>query len=169
VRPEGEVDVVAEGLRSTRGIAPAADGSIYVSDKFGSRVLRLTAAGAVDVIAGTGRSGFAGDRGPANVALLAGPTGLAASADGSLYIADTGNHRVRVIDADGRIRTVVGSGLKGFSGDLGPALEASLSSPMALALRNGQLYVADSGNSRIRVIKSDGTIETIVGAPTTRQ
>ena len=105
-----------------------------------------------------------GDGGPATAALLGNIQGMAADASGNLYIADTDNHRVRKIDARGVITLVAGTGSPGFSGDGGPATNASLNLPYGLAVDTaGDLYVADLGNNRVRRIAADGTIQTVAG------
>jgi len=115
-------------------------------------------------IAGGDAHGFAGDGGPATSAHLNGPAGLAAAANGTVYVADTINQRIRAIDAAGRITTIAGSGGRGFGGDGGPALGATFQDPTAIALApDGSLYIADSGNSRLRVARPDGTIATVAG------
>jgi sugar lactone lactonase YvrE len=102
-------------------------------------------------VAGTGAAGFSGDGGRAINANLNGPLGLAVVPDGTLYIADTQNHRIRKVDPTGTISTVVGSGTRGFSGDGGPATRASLDVPTSVAVAgDGSLYIADSSNRRIR-------------------
>jgi hypothetical protein len=91
--------------------------------------------GTIQTIAG----GFLGDGGPATLAGLASPSGLARAADGTLYIADTNNHRVRKVSPDGVISTVAGTGISGYSGDGGPASEARLWFPRSLALDSAEL------------------------------
>lgn len=110
---------------------------------------------------------FAGDGGPATHALLVQNEGLAVDSRGNVYIADAGDHRVRRISASGVISTVAGSGRAGFSGDGGPATAAQLRSPYGLAVdRNGNLYIADLGNARIRRVTPAGLISTIAGGGT---
>ncbi len=138
--------------------------NLYVSDTRNHRVLRVSAAGEVATVAGNGIQGFGGDNGPATAASLDSPTGLAVSADGTLYIADSHNHRLRRVTPDGVIQTVAGTGTPGFSGDLGPAANAQLRLPTAVALGSlGELYVADTGNHRIRRVALDGSIVTVAG------
>jgi uncharacterized protein (TIGR03437 family) len=110
-------------------------------------------------------SNFAGDGGAAVLALLQQAEGIVADPnDGTLYIADAGDHRIRAVSAKGEIRTVAGDGTAGAEGDGGPAAKARLNSPYGLSMdRNGNLYVADLGNARIRRISSDGTIRTVAG------
>jgi uncharacterized protein (TIGR03437 family) len=97
-------------------------------------------------------------------AQLACPHGVAADASGNVYIADTGNQRLRKVGADGLISTIAGNGLNGFAGDGGPALNSQLFAPTSLALDPaGNLYIADTGNNRIRRISLNGTINTVAG------
>ncbi len=125
--------------------------------------------GDVVVVAGTGLPSFSGDGGPATSAALNGPSALGFDAQGNLYIADLGNHRIRQVDTQGTIRTVAGTTpvdpeLGGFSGDGGPATEAQLSYPWSVApLPAGGFVLTDNGNNRVRQVLADGTIKTIAG------
>ncbi len=157
------------GIGRARGIAVGPDGSIYVTDT--NTIRRIDSeTGVISRFAGTGVAGFSGDGGPALGAALSTPDGLVFDGLGNLYVADTSNHRVRVIEADGNfIRTVAGDGVPGFAGDNGPALDASLSQPTKLAFDSeGRLYIADTGNQRIRRVDL-GTrrIETVAGGSAT--
>ena len=116
-------------------------------------------------MAGTGTPGFSGDDGPATTAQLMGPRGLAVAADGNLYIADFGNHRVRRVGlSSGRITTVAGTGTAGFSGDDGLATAAQLANPTGVAVdAAGNLYIADNGNHRVRRVDPSGVITTVAG------
>jgi DNA-binding beta-propeller fold protein YncE len=112
---------------------------------------------------------FAGDGGPATDALLNFPTAVAVDADGNLYIADTMNHRIRMVDvASGGISTIAGTGYPRYGGDGGPAVSAGLQDPAALAIDHlGRLYIADQSNHRIRAIDlQTGRISTIAGTGT---
>jgi hypothetical protein len=119
---------------------------------------------AIFTIAGGSTDGFKGDGKPATTALLNGPAGVVVASDGTIFAADTINQRIRSIDPSGRIQTIAGSGKRGFTGDGGPATKASFQDPTALALaKDGSLFVADTGNSHVRVIRPDGTIESVAG------
>src|SRR5204863_318545 len=97
-------------------------------------------------------------------AQLSGPEAVFAARDGSVYISDTQNHRIRRLGPDGVIRTIAGTGQPGFSGDGGPSLLAQIDSPRGLAMdAAGNLYFADSLNNRVRRIGTDGTILTVAG------
>lgn len=118
----------------------------------------------ITTVVGTGEAGYEGDGGPAASAMLNEPTHLALGPDGALYISDTGNHCIRKVGTDGDISTVAGTGTEGFSGDGGPAVDAELNRPLGLAVSpQGELYIADHDNNRIRRVAADGTIETVAG------
>lgn len=127
-------------------------GRLVIADSVNHAVRRVEADGTISTIAGTGDKGFSGDGGPATGAALNSPEGLAFGPDGSLYISDTRNHRIRRVAADGTIETIAGNGESAWLGDGGPAIEASFFSPERLSLHGGLLYVADQNNARIRVI-----------------
>ncbi len=130
------------------------------------QILVLDSTGDTVFVAGNGTRGFAGDGGPASEAEFSGPSSLAVDGAGNLYVADSGNQRVRRIDAATQVvTTVAGVGNAGFDGDGGPALSASLDSPSGVALdAQGNLYISDTGNNRIRrVDATSGVISTIAG------
>ena len=146
--PEGE-----EPLSRDRGVAVDEAGNVYIANIYNNYVRRVDANETVTIIAGTKEPGFGGDGGPAAEAQLSFPADVTVDKAGNVYVADTGNHRIRRIDATGKITTIAGTGEPGFSGDGGLAAEAKLASPYALALDGaGNLYVADLGNYRIRVL-----------------
>lgn len=125
---------------------------------------RVSPQGTITTVAGTGAPGFAGDGGAATGAELRGPTGLSVTPQGSLLIADTGNNRIRMVSPAGIISTRAGDGRRGFRGDGGDALLASLSSPSAaVAAPGGELLIADAGNNRVRRVSAQATIGTAVG------
>lgn len=152
-------------LNAPQGVAVDRAGNLYIAEAGNNRIRLVTADGIISTYAGTGQAGYAGDGGPAITARLNGPRGLAVDASGALLIADYGNHRVRKISArDQIISTIAGTGLDGFSGDGGPATKAQLNFPSGVAAdRTGDIYVADTSNNRIRMIRSGGTISTVVG------
>jgi trimeric autotransporter adhesin len=118
----------------------------------------------IQTVAGNGTSAFSGDNGAAATASLSEPFGVAVDTVGSLYIADTSNHRIRKVDTSGVITTVAGSGTEGFSGDGGAATSATLNTPMGVALdAAGNLYIADAFNNRIRKVNATGVIRTVAG------
>lgn len=152
-------DQVRDGSNPTTGrlLAPAGlaldqSGALYISESGGARVRKVTPSGAIETIAGTGKSGRAGDRGPAQSAELNGPHGLAIGADRVVYIADQANHRIRAVAPNGTISTIAGSGQVGYGGDGSAATLAVLKGPTALALAGSSLYFADQGNRVIREI-----------------
>jgi sugar lactone lactonase YvrE len=117
----------------------------------------------ITTVAGVGKPGWSGDNGPADQADLNAPEAVAVALDGTLYIADTGNQRIRRVK-DGVITTVVGTGVEGNSGDGGSGISAELDVPLGLALDSrDNLYIADSGNDRIRKLDVGGHITTVAG------
>jgi streptogramin lyase len=146
------------------GVAVAADGSIYIADWWNHVIRRIDPEGVVSTVAGNGDGGYSGDGGPAAEASLKFPHGVATGRDGIIYVADTGNHRVRKVDPAGIITTVAGNGEGGHSGDGGPAAEASLHRPHGVVLgAAGNLYIADTDNHRIRKVDPAGIITTVAG------
>ncbi len=146
-------------LRTPQGVFVTGDGRTFISDTDNHRVRLVTRQpDQITTVAGNGLQGFAGDGGPATEASLDSPTGLFVDESDRLFIADTGNHRIRVVDlSTGTIATVAGSDGSGFSGDGGPATAARLHSPWGVvADGQGNLYVSDSGNQRVRFIRGPG-------------
>jgi len=132
-------------------------GDLYIADTANSAVRKLNLAGAtITIVAGKGSSGYSGDGGAATSAALASPAGIALDAAGDLYIADTGNSRIRlVLSSSGTISTIAGNGSATYAGDGGEALIASFDQPQGVTLDSvGRLYVADTVNNRIRFIDS---------------
>jgi hypothetical protein len=142
--------------------------NIYIADS-SNGVIRKVTNGMIDTVAGIGRSGFSGDGGPAIAAELRSPSGVTTDGAGNLYIADTGNCRIReVVAASGTIQTVAGgenrpSPVCGFSGD-GPATQNSLNKPTdVVADVNGNLFIADMLNQRLRWVDTSGVMHTFAG------
>ncbi|MEU1289864.1 RICIN domain-containing protein [Kitasatospora sp. NPDC005856] len=139
-------------------------GVLHIADYNNDRVRKVSADGMISTVAGTGAAGFGGDGGPADKAQLNRPHGLALDAAGTLYIADSLNHRVRKVAADGTISTLAGTGAAGFGGDGGPADKAQLNVPTGVVVDGaGVLHIAEYSNNRIRKVAADGTISTVAG------
>ncbi|MGH3843965.1 MAG: protein kinase domain-containing protein [Pseudonocardiaceae bacterium] len=139
-------------------------GNLYIADRPNLRIRKVDAAGTITTVAGNGTPGDVGDGGPAIAAELNGPTGVAVDQAGNLYIADTFNDRIRKVDPGGRISTIAGNGIPGYSGDGGLATSAQLALPLALVIdRDGNIVIADSGNYRVRTVDHHGTITSTAG------
>jgi sugar lactone lactonase YvrE len=158
----------AAELDSPAGLVLDAAGNLYIADSHNHRVRRVDVSTAtITTIAGMGAPGYSGDNGLATAAKLDLPTALALDSAGNLFIADTGNHRVRRIAANTAIvTTVAGNGVEAFAGDNGLATAASIDSPNGLALDSaGDLYIADTHNGRVREVNAaTGVIMTVAGA-----
>lgn len=151
-------------LNGPAGLVVAPDGSVIVADTIDQRIRRIDPSGRISTIAGNGTRGASGDGGPATQAQLQDPSALALAADGTLFVADTANSRIRAVRPDGTISTVAGNGGDGFSGDGGPAVSAQISAPSGLALDNrGDLFFSDTANNRVRVIHPNGIVTTLAG------
>ena len=139
------------------------DGSIYFVEAVGSRIRKVSPDGIITTIAGNGEYGYSGDGGPAiEAALGLSISGLAVGADGSVYVADTWNYRIRKISPDGLINTVMGIGEKGYTDYAGPGANAKLSWPMGIAVgTDGKVYCCD-GNF-VRCLTPDGMVSSFAG------
>lgn len=157
-------------ISSIGGLCFAPDGSLYIADYYSDRVWLLRPNGELSVYAGTGDHGYWGDNSSALTAHLSYPNRLALDKRGNLYIADEGNNRIRRVDkSTGVITTVAGSSdTYGYSGDGGPAADARLSLPEGVAVAaNGDVYIADTGNNRVRKVDANThVITTIAGVGT---
>jgi len=141
-----------------------AAGNLYFADSKNNRIRKITPAGTITTVAGNALPGFFGDAGPATLAELNNPTGVAVDFAGNLYIADTGNNRIRQVLPNGIIGTFAGNGNSAFFGDGGTALNAALQGPRAVIVDlDGNVYVADTLNHHVRVIRGDGTIDSVAG------
>ena len=151
-------------LRSPFGVAVDSIGNIYIADFFNSRIRKVGIDGVITTIAGNGSFGYSGDGGQAASASLAWPFGVAVDSIGNIYIGDTFNNRIRKVGTDGVITTIAGNGLGVYSGDGGQAASASLNNPTGVAVDSiGNIYIADTNNSRIRKVGIDGVITTVAG------
>jgi hypothetical protein len=167
---DGGVAVRAQ-LNNPSGIAKALTGTLYISDSNNNKVRKVSAPKSIghDIIstfAGNGQPGFAGDGGLATAARLSKPSGIAIDSLGDVFIADTGNNRVREVLANGHIRTVAGSGLCGRTVPLrngGPATSASLCQPTGVAVDGSSLYISDTGHSEVRIVGPRGVISAFAG------
>src|SRR5712692_10218672 len=142
-----------------------AAGNVLIADTDNNRVRKVSPAGMISTVAGTGNGSFSGDGGPATEARL-NPWTLALDGAGNLFIGDNGNVRVRKVSPDGLITTVAGTGKAGFSGDGGPATEARFSVMFRLGAVDaaGNLFIADIGNHRIRKMSPEGIVTTVAGS-----
>lgn len=179
IRPDGVLERVAgSGRQGTRGdggpareaelarpfeVSLDARGNLYVTEYAGHRIRRISPNGVITTVAGTGEPGYAGDGGPAARARLNGPYDAAVDAAGRLVIADSGNHVIRRVAADGTLSTIAGSGRAGYAGDGGPAREARFNSPQCVLPTPEGLYVCDEHNDAVRRIDANGTVSTVAG------
>ncbi|MEK7765136.1 MAG: NHL repeat-containing protein, partial [bacterium] len=163
----GEGPATAFRLNAPARVAVDASGNLYIADTGNMRIRKVTAStGAISTLAGTGAAGYNADGIAAATALLNAPGGVAVDASGNVFIADTGNHRIRRVDAvTGNISTAAGTGVPGFGGDGFAAVLAQLDSPAAVAVdETGRLVIADTGNHRVRAVDpASGNISTLAG------
>jgi trimeric autotransporter adhesin len=155
------------GLYYPVGVAVDASGNIYIADRDDHRIRMVTkSSGIITTVAGDGSIGYKGDGGLATSAGLNYPSGVAVDASGNIYIADSYNHRIRMVTkSTGIITTVAGDGQYGYNGDGGLATSAVMNHPFDIAFdASGNIYIADYLNSRIRMVtKSTGIITTVAG------
>ena len=146
------------------GIALDSAGNIYFADNPNNRIRKITTAGTITTMAGVGVAGFSGDGGPATLAQLSGPTGVAIDSSNNIYFSDTNNNRIRKVTPGGVITTVAGNGTAGFSGDGGAATSAALDAPMGIALDTAKnIYIAVYNSKRVRKVTTSGIISTVAG------
>lgn len=166
--PGNGVAATSADLEWPTALSLDAAGNLYIVDTDGSRVLRVATDGTVSRVAGIGNLGYSGDGGPATLAAINTPYGVAIDPAGNLYIADTLNDVIRRVDTSGTITTFAGTGAAGFSGDGGPAIDAELAAPRAVGYdaASSRLIFVDGFNNRIRAVGATGTITTIAGGGT---
>jgi sugar lactone lactonase YvrE len=154
-------------LNSPFGVDFDAAGNMYIVELAGGRVHKLDTEGNFTTIAGDGSKGYSGDGGPAKDATFNGMHNVAVTPGGDLFISDSWNHCIRKIDGQsGIITTLAGTGEPGFSGDGGPASEATFNFLMCVSLNpaNDKIYLADLKNLRVRMIDlSTGIVSTVAG------
>jgi uridylate kinase len=169
----GQVDTLGDGCAATQatlgsptGVVVDGAGNLYIADTENNRV-REVAAGSetISTVAGTGSVGYSGDGELATQAALSHPSGVAVDGAGNLYIADTYNNRIREVNSSQVITTEAGTGALGDGGDGGPAFQAMLALPAGVRVDSqGNLYIADTYNNRVReVVSSSGVITTVAG------
>lgn len=163
VTPDGTISTYA----TVQGAYLAIDGAgaLYLSQTGANLIHKVAPDGTVTTYAGTGQVGSGGDGGPATAAQFFSPSSLSVDSAGNVYVADSLNNKVRKITAQGVISTLAGTGQAGFSGDGGPATQATLDHPTDVAVdANGAVYIADSYNLRIRKVTPDGIVTTVAGS-----
>lgn len=152
-------------LNSPAGVASDVDGNIYIADQGNHRIRKVDVGGTITTIAGNGTAAYSGDGGAATSASLNNPAGIAVDAVGNVFIADKNNNRIRRVDTNGVITTIAGTnGVGGFSGNGGLAITNRLNGPTGVAIdSDGNLFIADQNNDRIRQIGTNGIITTVAG------
>ena len=147
-------------FRDPAGLAIASDDSICVADAGNNRIRRVAPDGTVTTVAGDGTAGYMD--GPGQSARFDNPQGVAVDSSGMIYVADTGNNRIRRVAVDGTVATLAGGSTSGFQDGAGS--QARFNAPRAIALDNqGNAYVADTGNSSVRVVTPSGSVSTVAG------
>jgi len=149
-------------LNFPTGVSVDRAGNLFITDQSNHRVRKVSTIGVITTVAGNGTETFSGDGGAATSASLNLPIGTAVDAAGTLYVADTSNHRVRKVSADGMVTTAAGNGIAGFSGDGAAATRATLNLPGGVAVdAAGNLYIADTFNNRIRKLNTTAVVHTV--------
>jgi uncharacterized protein YjdB len=152
-------------LKSPIALTGDAAGNIYVAE-FNNHVIRkISTSGIITTVAGNGSGGYVADGVPATSTKISGPEGIVVDAAGNLFIADNFNNRIRKVNTSGIISTIAGTGLASFSGDGGQATAAAIRNPYGIYLdADGNFYICDQANSRIRKVNTSGIISTIAGS-----
>ena len=142
---------------------PTPDGGFVITDSDNNRLRRVSSSGVISTIAGNGQLGDAGDGGPATSAQLQNPNGIAVGPNGSIYVVQDENHRVRMIDSSGIIHAAIGTGQQGCSGfDGGPATSAELTTPNDVTFdQRGNLYLTDAGCGVVLRMDTGGHLHVV--------
>jgi hypothetical protein len=143
-------------------VTVSSDQKVFIDDYYNSRI-RVVINGTINTYAGNGGHGYYGEGVIATAAYLYWPQGVSLGPTGDLYIADTSNHRVRIVYTNQTIYLFAGNGFRNYSGDGGPAVDAGLSAWAVAASPTGEVYIVDGYNNRIRVVFNNGTIDTVAG------
>jgi hypothetical protein len=144
---------ISAGIQYPMGIAVDGPGNVYICDEGDCRIRKINTAGIISTVGGNGSGGFSGDGGPATLAKLYYPQGIAMDGAGNLFVADLNNNRIREINTAGVINTITGTGIASYSGDGGPPGLATINQATGVAVGpGGIIYIADNENSRIRYI-----------------
>ena len=150
-------------LQNPFGVTVDAAGNLFIADTVNWRIRKVNTNGIITTVAGNGTNFFSGDGGAATNAGMH-PASVALDAVGNLFIADNGNYRIRKVNTNGIITTVAGNGNQSFSGDGGAATNAALNAPISVAVdSNGNLFIADANNNRVRKVDTNGIITTVAG------
>jgi hypothetical protein len=152
-------------IYNPEGICLDTNGNLFIADTFDQRIRKVATNGIITTVAGSGTGGYGGDNGSATsgTAKINNPTGVVVDSTNNLYIADSGNHRIRKVSASGLITTVAGTGTAGYSGDGGAATSAKINTPFGVALDAAHnLFIVDYGNFCIRKI-TNNIITTVAG------
>ena len=151
-------------FRGARGVAADPYGNLYIADTNSHRIRMVDSGGIVTTIAGNGERGYGGDGGPASLAMFRSPRGVAVGADGSVYVADTSNHRIRKIDSSSVVTTIAGSGDRGLPEPGVVATRSPLSFPESIAVDSvGRVYIADRRTDRVYLVDESGMLEIAAG------
>jgi len=144
-------------LNNPSGVAVSSTGEVYIADRGNNRIRVISTDSIITTFAGNGVSGYSGDGGSAVNAQLSSPNRVSVSSNGDVYIVDQGNNVIRMVSSNNTISTIAGNGTAGFSGDGGPAVNATLNSPYDVAISlHGNVYISDSSNYRIRRVCNQG-------------
>ena len=151
-------------LSGAGGVALDLSGNLLIADTYNHSIRRVSTSGTISTLVGTGMADYSGDGGLGTAATLNTPNGLAVDSAGNIFIADTLNHAIRKLDTSGIISTVAGTGVQGYGGNTGPAINGTLNSPNGVTVDSaGNLFIADTLNNVIRKVDTSGNITTFVG------